>query len=111
MLTYYSLTLCRSTPPYMVLNRCRDVVINLRQKATEGERQGRHEEKVGWDAFNPSPLKQPKSVPYALDEPVGEHVVQVRPCSDSAPSRQTQALTDATSPFIQFDCGVIRYCT
>ena len=61
----------------MVLNRCRDVVINLRQKAAEGERQQRHEEKVGWDVFNPSPLKQPKPVPYALDEPVGEFALQV----------------------------------
>ena len=60
-----------------MLNRCRDVAIHLRQRAVEGERELRHEEKVGWDVFSPSPLKQPRAVPFAWDEPNGEKVVQV----------------------------------
>ena len=67
----------RSTPPYLVLNRCRDVVINLRQQAVEGALRFKHDDKVGWDVFSPDPLKQPKPVPYALDEPNGSMVAQV----------------------------------
>ena len=67
----------RSTPPYLVLNRCRDVVINLRQQAAEGALRFKHDDKVGWDVFSPDPLKQPKPVPYALDEPNGAMLVQV----------------------------------
>ena len=70
----------------MVLNRCRDVVINLRQQAMAEEgaqqqaRRLKHVEKVGWDVFNPDPLKHPKPVPYALDEPNGVMGAQVGPC-------------------------------
>ncbi len=75
-----------------MLNRCRDVVISLRQPAGRVKEEGRenyearhgkdkeisYEEKVGWDVFQPSPLKQPRAVPFAWDEPsVGERAIQV----------------------------------
>ena len=88
----------QSLPPYMVLNRCRDVVICLRQKAPDfsdeiksiasvtkneeglmGAREAlelRYLDRVGWDIFVPNSQRS-QPIPFAWDEPSGQHVIQV----------------------------------
>lgn len=64
----------------MVLNRCRDIVISMRQKPPEDEEleaRSRYLERVGWDVFYPDPFKQPRPVPFAWDEPYKGNTVQV----------------------------------
>ncbi|KAG1655550.1 hypothetical protein FOA52_001956, partial [Chlamydomonas sp. UWO 241] len=77
-----------SAPPYMILNRCRDIVIVMRQKAhvdrEEAEKalaQGGvprsasiYYDRVGWDVFHPDPTAP---VPFAWDEPTKDQKVEV----------------------------------
>ncbi len=70
----------RSQSPYVILNRCRDIVINMRQKAPVEEDemdQKDYLERVGWDVFYPDPLRQLRPVPFAWDEPNKPNVLQV----------------------------------
>lgn len=62
---------------YMVLNLCRDIVINLRQKTPEEDDELSHKQRVGWDVFDPDPLKHAKLVPFAWDEPNEDHVLEI----------------------------------
>eukprot|EP00798_Chlamydomonas_sp_ICE-L_P005984 gene5984-5277_t len=54
-----------SVPPYMVLNRCKDVVVHLRQADLM--------RLSGWDRIDPLQ----KAVPFAWDEPDGNECVEV----------------------------------
>eukprot|EP00798_Chlamydomonas_sp_ICE-L_P006035 gene6035-2644_t len=54
-----------SVPPYMVLNRCKDIVVHLRQSDLHV--------RDGWDLIGPLH----KAVPFAWDEPDGNEMVEV----------------------------------
>lgn len=69
--------LCRSVPPYMIVNRCKDVIIRLKQADFSFRPYfgltgyGMWD---GWDEVRPN-AGQP--MPFAWDEPNGQHVVRV----------------------------------
>jgi hypothetical protein len=74
----------RSVPPYMIINRCRDVVIHLKQSDWAGhggqERSVstfRDSEAVNWADWDDVPPNATNPMPFAWDEPELKHLVRV----------------------------------
>ena len=69
---------CRSTPPYMVVNRCRDVFVRLSQAGVQfSKRKGvaRVAVNAEWQGWDEVPPNARAPMPFAWDEPMGEHTV------------------------------------
>lgn len=82
----------KSTPPYMILNRCKDVVIRMCQLGVElhpgsktfggglgGHMKGfdpQNREQVSWQGWDEVAPNAHAPMPFAWDQPMGPHVVQ-----------------------------------
>ncbi|KAL6762638.1 hypothetical protein V8C86DRAFT_613892 [Haematococcus lacustris] len=68
----------KSVPPYMILNRCKDVVIRLKQSGGQPRAApGTFQTHSVWDSFDEVQPNAGKPMPFAWDEPNGQHTVLV----------------------------------
>lgn len=99
---------CSSVPPYRIVNRCRDVVIRLKQADWSRERRLRFPEPMGvsggsgrtetWEDWDEIPPNTASPMPYAWDEPRAKHSVRVVATGqrDAVPSQVGQHWQDDT---------------
>lgn len=92
----------RSVPPYMVVNRCRDVVIRLKQLEW-----GNPNSAQNWDVIPPN-ANAP--MPFAWDEPQLKHVVQVVASAQRDVQRETDLQVRTWLTLAQ-RCGIVTVYT
>jgi hypothetical protein len=100
----------RSVPPYMIVNRCKDVIIRLRQadvKLRPSAGVSHLGPWEGWDEVLPN-AGQP--MPFAWDEPNGRHIVRVLAHAASVDARQlSKAVRDKACPAVS-QLGPLQGC-
>jgi hypothetical protein len=96
------LHVCRSVPPYMIVNRCKDVIIRLRQADVKLKPSGGLSHLGQWEGWDEVPPNAGQPMPFAWDEPNGRHIVRVLAHAAAVDARQ---LSKAVSGHIPLFCN------